>query len=38
MQQRSKEINRRRHRREKVLKLRVREAIEAAKKDPAKKK
>lgn len=38
MRERSREINRKRHRRDKALKTRKREAIEAAKKNPAKKK
>jgi len=38
MRERNREINRKRHRREKALKDRKREAIETAKKNPPKKK
>ena len=38
MRMRAREINQRRHRRDQALKLRKREAIEAAKKAPATKK
>ena len=38
MRERARELNRRQHRRAQALKLRKKEAIEAAKKNPAKKK
>ena len=38
MQERAREINRRRHRRDKALKAKKREAIENSKKDQVKKK